>query len=107
MNSIFWDYFEANTNKDLSPAEFHLLIGPVSTLYDGLEKVTPLSEDRLKLCNVNWGKFEGNSSITLLKKADQLEGLCPSNNIVNKFANSLKPLNEQALVMVTNLQQNM
>ena len=49
MNSIFWDYFEANTNKDLSPAELHLLIGPVSTLYDGLEKGRPLSKDRLKL----------------------------------------------------------
>ena len=51
--------------------------------------------------------FEGSNSITLPIKADQLKGMCPSNNIVNKFANCFKPLNEEALVMVTDLQQIM
>ena len=75
MNSLFWDYFEVNTNKKeakhygnvihlpivsnnlenkmpvidvLPPSELDLLISPVNTLYDGLEKVWPRSEDWLK-----------------------------------------------------------
>ena len=32
----------------LPPSELDLLIGPVNTLYDGLEKVWPRSEDWLK-----------------------------------------------------------
>ena len=125
LNILFWDYFEANTNKKeakhysnvihppivsdnlddntpvievLPPPELHLLIGPVNTLYDGLEKVWPQSEDWLKLCNVkeveyHGGKFEGNDSRALLKKVDQLEGLCPS-NMVKKTANAFKALND-------------
>ena len=65
LNRLFWDYFEAKTNNReakhysivihlpivsnnldyntpvievLPPPELYLLIGPVSTLYDGLEK---------------------------------------------------------------------
>ena len=75
LNSLFWDYFEVNTNKKeakhygsvihlpivsnnlenkmpvidvLPPSELDLLISPVNTLYDGLEKVWPRSEDWLK-----------------------------------------------------------
>ena len=112
LNSLFWDYFEANTSKRkakhygnviqlpivssnldnntpvtevLPQPDLHLLIGPVNTLYDGLEKVWPRSEDWLNLCNVkkveyHGGKFAGNNGRALLKKADQHEGLCPSNN---------------------------
>ena len=110
LNSLLRDYFEANTNKRgakhygkvmhlpivsnnldnnmsatevLPPPELHLLIGPVNTLYDGLEKVWPRSEDWLKLCNAkkvkyHGDKIEGNNRRALLKKADQLEGLYPS-----------------------------
>ena len=130
LNRFFWDYFEAKTNKSeakhygivihlpivshnldcntpvievLPPPELYLLIGPVSALYDGLEKAWTRSEDWLKLCNVkkveyHGGKFEGNSSRALLKKTDQLEGLCPSNNIVKKFANAFKALNDVVAV---------
>ena len=106
LNSLLWDYFEANTNKKeakhydnvihlpivsdnlddntpvielLPPSELQLLI----TLYDGLEKIWPRREDWLKLCNVkkveyHGGKFEGNDSRALLKKVDQIECLCPT-----------------------------
>ena len=47
---------------------------------------------RLKI-EYHGGKFEGNNIRVLLKKADQLEGLCPSNNIVKKIANAFKTLN--------------
>ena len=104
LNSLFWDYFEENTNKKeakhysnvihfpivsnnlenkmpvidvLLPSELDLLIGPVNTLYDGLEKVCPRNKDWLKLCNnkkfeYRGGKFEGNTSRVLLKKVDQV-----------------------------------
>ena len=129
LNSLFWDYFQANTDKKeaknygnvihppiisisdnfddntpvievLPPPELHLLIGPVNTLYDGLEKVWPQSEDWLKICNVkktdyHGGSFEGNDSRALLKKVDQLERFCPSNNPkVKKFAVAFKALND-------------
>ena len=60
----------------LPPLELDLLIGPVNTLYDSLEKVWPRSEGWLKLCNIkkveyHGGKFEGNNSRVLLKKVDQ------------------------------------
>ena len=82
----------------MPPLELHLLICSVNSLHDGLE-VWPRSEDWLKLCNVkkvkyHMGKFEGNNSRSLLKKADQLEGLCPSNNMVKKVANAFKALND-------------
>ena len=82
--------------------ELHLLIGPVNTLYDDLE-VWLRSEDRLTLCNVkkvkfHGGKFEGSNSRELLKKANQLRGLCPSNIIVKKFANAFKALNDVVAV---------
>ena len=93
----------------LLPPELHLLIGPVNTLYGGLEKIWSWTEDWLKLCSIkkveyHGGKFEGNNSRALLKKADQLEGLFPSNNIVKNFTNAFKALND---VMFTNLQQIM
>ena len=83
----------------MPPPELHLLIDPANTLLDGLEKVWPQSEDWLRLCNVkkveyHGGKFEGNNSRALLKKADQLEGLCPPSNIVKKFVNAFKALND-------------
>ena len=82
--------------------ELHLLIGPANTLYDGLE-VWLQSEDRLTLCNVkkvefHGGKFEGSNSRELLKKADQLRGLCPPNIIAKKFANASKALNDVVAV---------
>ena len=69
----------------------------MSTFYDGLEKVRAQSEDWLKLCNVkkveyHRGKFKGNNNRALLKKADQLEGLCLSNNIVKKICKCLQSL---------------
>ena len=83
----------------LPPPELHLLIGPVNTLYDGLEKVWPQSEEWLKICKVKktdyhgW-KFEGNQSRELLKKVDKLEGLCPTNINVTKYVKAIKALNE-------------
>ena len=83
----------------LPPPELHLLIGPVNTLYDGLEKVWPQSEEWLKICKVKktgyhgW-KFEGNQSRELLKKVDKLEGLCPTNINVTKYVKAFKALNK-------------
>ena len=98
-----------NNNNNNTPViqvlptpELNLLIGPVNTLYDGLE-VWLRSEDRLTLCNVkkfefHGGKFEGSNSRELLKKADQLRGLCPPNIIAKKFANASKALNDVVAV---------
>ena len=71
LNSLSWDYLEANTNKKeekhyssvihlplvsnnlnkntpvievLPPTELHLLIGPLNTLHDALKKAWPRSE---------------------------------------------------------------
>ena len=79
LNSLFWDYFEENTNKKeakhysnvihfpivsnnlenkmpvidvLLPSELDLLIGPVNTLYDGLEKVCPRNKDWLSYATI-------------------------------------------------------
>ena len=79
LNKLFWDYFNANVDKSqakhygnvihppiisdnldddtpvikiLPPPELHLLIGPVNTLYTGLEMVWPESDMWLKVCNV-------------------------------------------------------
>ena len=126
LNKLFWDFFEAKTDKSeakhygnvihppiisdnlddstlvievFPPPELHLLIGPVNTLYDGLEKVWPRSEEWLNICNVkktdyHGGKFEGNDSRKLLKKVDQLEGLAPNNKVVKKYAKAFKALND-------------
>ena len=98
---IISDKLDDNTPviEVLPPPELHLLIGPVNTLYDGLENVWPQSEEWLALCNVkkseyHGGKFEGNDSRKLLKKVDQLEGLCPTNGKVKKFAKTFMALND-------------
>ena len=79
--------------------ELHLQIGPVNTWYDRLKKVWQRREDWLKLCKVkkveyHGSKFEGNNSKELLRKTKQLEHLCPFNNKVRRFANTLKGSND-------------
>ena len=64
-----------------------------------MEKVWPRSKDWLKLCNVkrvdyHGGKNEENNRKALNKKANKSEVLRPSNNIVKKFANAFKALND-------------
>ena len=86
LNSLFWDYFQGNTNKRkpkhyssvirlpivsnnlennkpvievLSSPELHLVIGPVNTFYDSLEEVWPRSEDWLKLCYIKKVEYHG------------------------------------------------
>ena len=60
------------------PPELHLLIGPVNTLYDALNKVWSESESWLSKCNVKkteyqGGSFAGNDSRKLLKHCDDLD----------------------------------
>ena len=127
LNSLFWEFFEANADKKdaklygnvihppiisdnledstpvievIPPPELHLLIGPVNTLYDGLEKVWPQSQDWLKACNVrkteyHGGSFAGNDSRALLKKVNRLEELYPANNPnAQKYSVAFNALNE-------------
>ena len=72
----------------------------MNTLYDGLEKVWPQSQDWLKACNVrkteyHGGSFEGNDSRALLKKVNRLEELYPANNLkAQKYSVAFNALNE-------------
>ena len=126
LNNLFWDFFEAHVDKSeakgygnvihppiisdsledttpvikvLPPPEMHLLISPVNTLYTGLEKGWPESEEWLNACNVkkveyHGGQFEGNDSRALLKKVDQLSSLGPKSSSVRKFVTAFKALND-------------
>ena len=58
------------------------MIGPVNTMYKGLEKMWSYSEKWLKSCNAkktdyHEGKFAGNESRTLLNNVEQLQNLVP------------------------------
>ena len=108
LSDIFWKYYDARGTKKnaknfgnaihpsmvtadketpilliVPPPELHLLIGPVNTLYDALNKEWPESERWLKICNVkkteyHGGSFVGNESRKLLKRCKDLNELCPS-----------------------------
>ena len=54
------------------------------------------------------GKFEGNNSRAFLKEVDQIEGLCPTSNMLKNLQMLSKPrITLWQPVMVTNLLQIM
>ena len=79
------------------PPELHLLIGPVNTLYDALNKVWSESESWLSKCNVkkteyHGGSFAGNDSRKLLKHCDDLDVLCPEE--FKQYVKTFKAFND-------------
>ena len=103
LSELFWQFYDSRaTKKDakhfgnaihpsmiedsdksklilelVPPPELHLMMGPVNTLYNALEKVCDNSDEWLKSCHVkrsdyHGGAFEGNDCRKLLKKVDWL-----------------------------------
>ena len=80
----------------LPPPELHLLIGPVNTIYDAMNKVWPGSEVWLKKVNVkreeyHGGSFNGNDSRMLLKNFSSVEESSPS---VKGYIDTFNSFNE-------------
>ena len=81
----------------IPPPELHLLIGPVNTIYEAMNKVWPVSDEWLARLNVkreeyHGGSFNGNESLKLLKNLSLLEELSPPS--VKGYIDTLNSFNE-------------
>ena len=72
----------------IPPAELHLLLGPVNTMFSELEEVWPGANDWAKSCHafkagLHGGEFNGNSCMRLLHEdsLDKLEAIIPSEHL--------------------------
>ena len=81
----------------MPPPELHLLLGPVNTMYNGIEKVWPgvtewSSKHNVIRSEYHGGMFEGNECRKLLKNIDSLWTLCPDEH--SGYAQALEDFNE-------------
>ena len=81
----------------IPPPELHLMLGPVNTLYDELDKQWGECEKwssrlHIKREQYHGGQFNGNDSRKLLQNIDKLEEICPPQ--YEKFISTLKAFND-------------
>ena len=116
LQDLFWTFFKSKaTKKDakkygnavhpsliedndqskwilelIPPPELHLMLGPVNTMYNALEKECANSEEWLNACNVkrseyHGGAFEGNDCRKLLKSVKSLKEICQNDRFSEAF----------------------
>ena len=116
LGELFWKFYESQATKKeaknfgnvihlpmfdvedktklvlelVPPPELHLLLGPVNTMFNGLESVCPESEAWLKACHIkrseyHGGAFEGNECRKLLKKVSLLRSITNNTAYCNAF----------------------